>query len=137
MDYIDYTGDETYLWTISNTFEKNEKNNFLNNYYDDEGWWALSWLRAYILTNDTKYLNMSKIIFDDIKNGWDNHCGGGVWWNKFKKYKNAIPNELFLSLSSGLYLATNDANYLNWALKEWEWFNSSGMINNNFLINDG
>lgn len=27
--------------------------------------------------------------------------------------------------------------YLNWANKEWTWFNSSGLINNQFLINDG
>ncbi len=27
--------------------------------------------------------------------------------------------------------------YNNWALKEWQWFSQSGMINSEYLINDG
>jgi len=31
----------------------------------------------------------------------------------------------------------NNQTYLQWAIKEWTWFESSGMINANHLINDG
>jgi len=31
----------------------------------------------------------------------------------------------------------NNQTYLQWATKEWTWFESSGMINANHLINDG
>ena len=46
------------------------------------------------------------------------------------QYKNAIANELFLVTAAKL-------NRTDWALKEWQWFERSGMINNQSLINDG
>jgi predicted alpha-1,6-mannanase (GH76 family) len=30
--------------------------NFLNEYYDDEGWWAMGLIKAYDVTRDVKYL---------------------------------------------------------------------------------
>ena len=44
---------------------------FLNDYYDDEGWWANAWIRAYDLTGNTNFLNMAKTIFSDLTTGWD------------------------------------------------------------------
>jgi len=138
IEYIIRSGDSTYLYSLQNTFDKQKSGNFLNDYYDDEGWWGLTWVKAYDLTKNTNYLNMAKTIHADMSNGWDNTCKGGVWWNKEKTYKNAIPNELFLSLSTALSRRlNNDQNYLNWAVKEWNWFAQSGMINSNNLINDG
>ena len=52
-------------------------------------------------------------------------------------HQNAITNELFLMQAASLYLATNNTSYLTWARKEWAWFNASGMINGQWLINDG
>ena len=52
--------------------------NYINDYYDDEGWWILAWIKAYDLTNDNKYLKMAKITFSDMALGWDSVCGGGV-----------------------------------------------------------
>jgi predicted alpha-1,6-mannanase (GH76 family) len=112
---------------------------FLNNYYDDEGWWALAWIDAYDLTGDPQYLAMARSIFADMAGGWDNTCGGGIWWSKDRKYKNAIANELFLSVAA--HLAVRDdghrQEYLDQANKEWAWFRQSGMVNAEHLINDG
>lgn len=62
------------------------------------------------------------------------HCyaegGDSVWWSKEKTYKNAIPNELFLVLAARLYQRTAKPEYLQWALKEWTWFNQSGDLTN-------
>ena len=113
---------------------------FLNNYYDDEGWWALAWINAYDLTSQPQYLAMAQSIFTDMSGAWDNTCGGGIWWSKERNYKNAIANELFLSVAASLARRSADADRAqaaDWAAKEWAWFQASGMINNDHLVNDG
>lgn len=112
---------------------------FLNDFYDDEGWWALGWIRAWDLTRTARYLDMAQFIFDDMKNGTDGRCGGGIWWSKEKKYKNAIANELYLSLAASLANRVPNLKdyYLDIAKREWAWFQRSGMINADNLINDG
>lgn len=62
---------------------------FVNNYYDDEGWWALAWVKAYDVTGNAHYLEMAESIFADMQGGVNGTCGGGIWWSKDKKYKNA------------------------------------------------
>jgi len=32
---------------ITNTYERNVKSKFFSNYYDDEAWWALAWIKTY------------------------------------------------------------------------------------------
>jgi len=114
---------------------------FLNDYYDDEGWWALAWVDVYDLTHQRQYLQMAQSIFEDMTDGWDDKCSGGIWWSKERKYKNAIANELFLSVAAHLAMRAKGnklrARYLDWAQREWRWFQSSGMINSSHLINDG
>jgi len=126
---------------IANTFDRNSAGKFLNQYYDDEGWWALAWIDAYEASHQPRYLDMAEQIFDDMAKGWDETCGGGIWWRKDRRYKNAIANELFLSVAARLAGTAHDANrkaaYLDWAKKEWAWFSASGMINANGLVNDG
>ena len=141
IDYCRLTDSLTYRDNLLNTFEKNKRGNFLNDFYDDEGWWALTWIKAYDLTGELRYLNMAKTIFNDMKGGWDSTCGGGIWWSKQRKYKNAIANELFLAIAAKLHLRTSSdtgaGSYLDWAQREWNWFKNTGMINRDNLINDG
>ena len=114
--------------------------NFLNNYYDDEGWWALAWVDAYDLTGKPEYLAMAGSIFKDMTGAWDNTCGGGIWWSKDRTYKNAIANELFFSVAASLARRGTEQQQnsaADWAAKEWQWFRSSGMINSDHLVNDG
>lgn len=115
---------------------------FLNKYYDDEGWWALAWIDVYDLTGEAQYLRIADSIFSNMQLGWENTvCGGGVWWSKDNKNKNAIENELFLAVAAALANREKDAakrqGDLAWAHKEWTWFLNSGMINSNHLVNDG
>lgn len=77
-------------------------------------------------------------IFDRIAASyWDGICGGGVWWDHARTYKNAITNELFMDVAARLYAATGTSLYRAWALKSWVWFHDSGMINPSFSVNDG
>ncbi|KAJ0113938.1 hypothetical protein J7T55_010182 [Diaporthe amygdali] len=93
---------------------------FINNYYDDEGWWALAWIRAYDVTGSTNYLSMAESIFADMQ--------GGV----------NVANELYLSVAASLANRAGESDsYLSIARNQWDWFKGSGMINDNNLINDG
>ncbi len=113
---------------------------FLNEFYDDEGWWALAWIDAYTLRHDPRYLQMAQSIFADMSGGWSDTCGGGIWWKKNERYKNAIANELFLSVAVQLAQQSapeKRAAYTDWARKEAHWFLGSAMINSDGLVNDG
>lgn len=143
-EYERVTGDRSYTAAIADTFRAapvtQHHPNFENKYYDDMGWWALGWIEAYDVTGNASYLTQAETIFTTMTGGWDNTCGGGVWWTTDRKYKNAIPNELFLEIAAKLVNRTSgatSAGYLAWARKEWSWFRASGMINSAGLINDG
>lgn len=121
---------------------------FVNDYYDDEGWWALAWIRVYDVTRQEQYLQVAMEIFSDMVGGWNSsRCGGGIWWDKAHSYENAIANELFLSVAAHLANRVDDDDnsdsdsdsvyYRDWALRAWAWFQQSGMINDQYNINDG
>jgi predicted alpha-1,6-mannanase (GH76 family) len=145
-NYERVAGDASYYSVLANTFTQAQHGpsghpNFRNSYYDDQGWWALAWIDAYDLTANAQYLSMAETIFANMTNGWDTTtCGGGIWWSTARKYKNAIANELFLTVAAKLANRTSgstSATYLRWAQREWTWFRASGMINSKSLINDG
>jgi predicted alpha-1,6-mannanase (GH76 family) len=143
-NYARVTGDRSWNPVISQTFAAAQKShqNFLNDYFDDDSWWALAWIDAYDVTGNRAYLSMAETIFAAlVTDGWDTGtCGGGMWWSSSKKYKNAIANELFLAIAAKLANRTQgktSAAYLDRAVREWKWFLGSGMINSNGLINDG
>lgn len=113
---------------------------FLNGFYDDEGWWALAWMRVFDISRNETHLNTAADIFNDmITTGYNATCGG-IWWSKKRNYNSAISNELFLSVAASLANRVDpaDKNYfLNWAKKHWNWFEKSGLINEDHNINDG
>ncbi|KAG8526390.1 uncharacterized protein KY384_000384 [Bacidia gigantensis] len=121
---------------------------FLNDFYDDEGWWALAFLRIYDVTNEDEYLEIAMAIFEDMTTGWGGPCGG-VWWNKRKEYTGAVENEVFLATAAGLANRTAKGEkgeeeggkkrgyYKEWAVKQWKWFQGTGMINAKFNVNNG
>jgi predicted alpha-1,6-mannanase (GH76 family) len=141
IDYIQRTGDRTYGRVIHRTFRAAglRHRDFLVRFFDDNGWWALAWIKAHDLTGEDRYLDAARRIFENLVGGWDDTCAGGVWWNEDRKYKNAITNELFLTAAVRLHMRSSrqSSRYLDWALREWEWFSASGMIGSNGLVNDG
>src|SRR5216683_734090 len=141
VDYSRSSGSTSYLSAVENTYSVNTSRGFLNRFYDDEGWWALAWIDAYDWTQNPDYLNTAQAIFTDMTGGWDDVCGGGIWWSKDRTYKNAIANELFLSVAAHLANRVTDPDAqlqaLAWARSEWAWFSQSGMLNEDSLVNDG
>jgi hypothetical protein len=69
--------------------------NFLNNWYDDEGWWGNAFLDVYDYTSDSAYLNQAITIYNDIVGGLGTPCGG-IWWDKDHTYVAAISNGGFI-----------------------------------------
>lgn len=138
--YTRHTDDPAYWWIIDPTFRagRHLHADFINWFFDDSAWWALAWVAAYDLSGEDGYLAAARAIFAHMLSGWDNTCGGGVWWNQERTYKNAITNELFLTLAALLHQRVpRDQDYRTWAMRAWQWFHASGMIGPDGLVNDG
>jgi predicted alpha-1,6-mannanase (GH76 family) len=141
IGYTRWTGDRGHARAIRQTFRRArwQHRHFINRYYDDNAWWALAWIAAYDLTSERRYLQAAQLIFSRSIAGWDDTCRGGLWWNEDRRYKNAISNELFITLAARLDQRAPDTGdgYRAWALRAWDWFRDSGMIGPNGLVNDG
>jgi len=150
LDYMvtTHTTPRAYLKDLKNTVALQRKplpwwpqggGEFRADSTDDTGWWALAMIRAYDLTKDPDYLAIAKTDAAYIGSYWDDTCGGGVWWDlPNKTYKNAISNELYIALLASLHNRIHgDTSYLAQAIRAWNWFDSSGMINGQHLVNDG
>ena len=71
---------------------------------------------------------------------WPSSCNnGGIYWCATSTYVNAIANELFLSVAAHLAnrVTNQTAYYVDWAQREWTWFQSVNMINSAGVIVDG
>src|SRR5579859_5661760 len=151
-DYMQRTGDRRYLPQLDNTFEKDKGvfpagvlsgdpllGNFTSRAIDDSEWWALTWVQAYDLTGNPKYLDMAVTIANYVYGYWDTStCGGGVWWNAERTYKNAVTNGLWIRLTAELHnRIPGDTQWLARSRTGWAWFQGSGMINAANLVNDG
>ncbi|GAA1663348.1 hypothetical protein GCM10009765_11070 [Fodinicola feengrottensis] len=151
MDYLQRTGSTSQRWIVDRTFEVNKgvfpagvkssdpiEGNFASRAIDDTEWWGIAWIQAYDLTHDAKYLSMAQTIGQYVQGYWDTTCGGGVWWNRERTYKNAITNGLYVRLAAALHnRLLADTTWLGRAIAGWNWFSASGMINASGLVNDG
>eukprot|EP01059_Diplonema_ambulator_P012901 TRINITY_DN2339_c0_g2_i1.p1 TRINITY_DN2339_c0_g2~~TRINITY_DN2339_c0_g2_i1.p1 ORF type:complete len:353 (+),score=130.99 TRINITY_DN2339_c0_g2_i1:669-1727(+) len=137
-----YTGDKEYEDIVAHTWSATALEYDMHRLtagYDDISWWGLGWVRSTVLTGDKKYLERAKGYYDQVHATWNSTCGGGVYWDRAKTYKNSITNELYITLGTQLYLQTNDTTYLDNAMRGWEWFYSTPMwgASDSALIIDG
>ncbi|MEM9143250.1 MAG: glycoside hydrolase family 76 protein [Bacteroidota bacterium] len=155
IQYGQYNGEESIKELVGLTYEKTKEfevpaqdgkeawicSNYINDFYDDEGWWALAWMDAWEWTGDMRYLEMARIIFSDISTGWSPKCGGGLYWKKGLSYKGTISNILAFTLATRLHLAKtgniNGRSCLQWAMDIWQWIMDSELLNTQGLLLDG
>jgi predicted alpha-1,6-mannanase (GH76 family) len=146
IDYTRLSGDPSFVPLIENAFSTRRDGDYTErDYNDDEAWWALAWIDAYDLFvpverhEADRFLRRAEFIFRNMARSWDDVCGGGIWWKKKPKtYKNAVANELFLSVAAKLYVRTLEPRYLEWADRELHWFlDRSAMLRSDGLIVDG
>lgn len=134
IEYGRRTGDQHWLPQIASAVRN--RTGLSGN--DDDLWAVLASLHDWQLDSDPALLayassNYQRLVTDY----WDDHCGGGLWWDHARTYKNAITNELLIYASTQLYLATGQEGYRDWALRSWAWFQHSSMIDAQGLVNDG
>ena len=124
---------------VSVTAKEFNGGNWLNDFYDDEGWWALALIRCYDLTQSGGYLLDAQAIFEDQLTGNDATCGGH-WWSKDKTANTAIGNALYLAIGASLASrgATRDGtSYQQYAEEEFTWWYSSALMASNNTFQDG
>jgi hypothetical protein len=151
-DWMKRTGRTDYRWAVDRTFEVNKvafpagvrssdpiEGHFISRAIDDAAWWGIAWVQAYDLTGDPKYLNEAVTIANYVNGYWDTStCGGGVWWDRERTYKNAVTIGLYIRLTAALHnRIAGDSTWLNRAVTGWNWFARSGLINSANLVNDG
>ncbi|WP_240481452.1 glycoside hydrolase family 76 protein [Novosphingobium fuchskuhlense] len=134
IDYQRRSGDARWHAKIAAAV-RNRQGLVLN---DDDLWAVITHINAWEIDHDPELLAWAAATYARIVAAhWDDHCGGGLWWDPQHSYKNAITNELLLQASTKLYRATGQAVYRDWAVRTWSWFAGSGMIGADGLVNDG
>lgn len=109
-----------------------QRGTFLDDFFDDEGWWALAWLKAYDVTGNTTYLDEAKTIFAHIDAATNGHCGGRPWTRIDENNQiNSITNELYFALAASLANRVSDDRkdfYVGLANYQADWFYASGLL---------
>ncbi|GAA3533069.1 glycoside hydrolase family 76 protein [Amycolatopsis ultiminotia] len=112
---------------------------FISRAVDDTAWWGLAWTAVYDRTHDSRYLTEATTIADYVQGFWDpGTCGGGVWWDSERTYKNAVTSGLYLRLAAALHVRIpGDTEWGRRARTAGDWYLGSGLINASGLVNDG
>lgn len=109
-----------------------------NDYYDDMGWMANAFLRAYTVTNDAEYLNATQILYTDIKTGFNNNEGGGIAWRKEQlNYKNIPATATAAILASRLYELQSNTADLTLAKSLYSWMKATLVDPSTGVVWDG
>ncbi|ASQ98412.1 glycoside hydrolase family 76 protein [Streptomyces sp. 11-1-2] len=152
IDFAQRTGRHDYDWVIARTFEQNRgafpagvrssdavEGHFISRAIDDAAWWGVAWLTAYDHTHERRYLDEAVTIAAYVHQYWDTgSCGGGVWWDRERTYKNAVTNGLYLWLTTSLHQRiSGDTVWGDRAATAATWYQGSGLINGAGLVNDG
>jgi len=135
------TKDQVYVQrmkSLVNGIKAQNNNVYPNRFYDDMGWLALSSLRAYDATKDEAYIQVSNILWEDMKKGITDVMGGGMGWSKDKPgFKNTPANGPAIILAARLYRLQNKAEDLATAKSLYTWLKSTLVEPSTFVIWDG
>lgn len=149
LDYMKATGSKDYLSQAEYTVRMQKGplpwwpqggGDFRADSTDDTGWWALALVSLFDLTGSVEYLDIARRDEEYMYSYWSTTtCGGGIIQDiPNLAYKNAISNELYLKLAASLHnRIPGDHTYLERAVQSWKWFQGSGMLNSENLVNDG
>jgi hypothetical protein len=78
-DHVAPTTNSVFPTTLTQAPISSGYTGYLNEFYDDELWWAIAWIEVYDVTKEEKYLDMAAQIFEDPKSVWGQATCGGLW----------------------------------------------------------
>lgn len=109
-----------------------------NGFFDDMEWMGLACLRTQKqITSSTKWKDSAVQLWDWIKLGWNDNYGGGIQWVDVQpSSKNACSNAPAIILAARLYSETGEQQYLDWAVKIFDWMNDALIFPENGLVKD-
>ncbi|HWX96151.1 MAG TPA: glycoside hydrolase family 76 protein [Solirubrobacteraceae bacterium] len=96
-------------------------------YYDDNDWIGIELVRAYELTHDPTVLASAEAVMAFEMAGWDTNqehaCPGGIPFSNAAENndRNTVTTAPAAELGAQLYRITANAQYLQFALKAYEW----------------
>ncbi|KAK8092285.1 glycosyl hydrolase [Apiospora kogelbergensis] len=109
-----------------------KQNPYSNDFYDDMGWWAMAWIRAYDVTRNKAYLATAEALFADMTTGFGTNCSAeGMWWDKKHSHIDPISDTLFIEVAAWLAnrptAAEKKDHYVGWAVRAWDGFRRGPM----------
>lgn len=116
----------------------NRGRNFLCQFYDDTEWIGLTMVRLYNVTKDQKYLAAAEDIMAYVTTAWNDLGGGGLAWAvDHLAAKNSCSNAPAAILAAGLHRITRKKDYLDWAVKIYDWQKTHLFNQANGCVYDG
>lgn len=99
-----------------------------NAYFDDAGWWGVSYLDAYRATGNTRWLwDAGRVLAYIDRYGWDS-VNGGMWWDTGHAYKTSEPLAAATLIAATLYRIQHKKYYLNLATKYLAWADANTKV---------
>jgi len=100
-------------------------------FYDDNALIGLALVRGYEVTQDRAMLVRAERVFEFEKSGWDRNTShpfpGGVFWKQSpnSRDRNTVSTAGAAQLGLDLYLLTHKGEYRDWAIRMYDWVNST------------
>lgn len=107
-----------------------------NDYYDDIAWLGLALLRASAATGIAVDEAVTPIV-EQLRAGWTDHAGGGVWWRRRDTFKNVPANGPAAILLARWSRAGGERADLQRARSITQWMESTLVDPNTGLLWDG
>lgn len=113
-------------------------------YYDDNQWMVLTFLEAYDLTRNARYLTRADQALRFSLSGWDDQLGGGIWWHEQHKdgSKNTCSNAPAAVACLRMAEYRRREQNIDWARRIVQWTNehlqdSDGLFFDNKKVDSG
>ncbi len=126
IDAYEQTGDEKYLAVMEDMYRgfisNRGKDWAYNEYNDDIMWMTIACSRAYLITQDKKFLEQAEKHFNLVfERGWSEDLGGGLFWRTDNQTKNSCINCPAVIAACLLGEATGKEEYMDKALMIYNW----------------